>query len=765
MDIKIEICPADIRNRLFEAGKLGQRENILMLADGWALIEKKEDYKVIYRAVHTYTLEETLICVRKYKIEPYEYRKVAIKLYRLGKRPGYPVMTKEQRAISLLSQIFDSIFPHHGLILRENQKELSLHMLRALQRNKLALCEAEVGTGKTHAYLTAAIVYNLFEEHKRPVVVSTSTIALQEAIIAEYIPQLSHILRSHRITEKPLSYVVRKGKAHYVCDLRLRAYESSIRYLGENSWLIDFLANLKRADNLHIDMDKMPITPYVKKRICVINCSSSCPMYFSCRYITYLKKCRDNYHDFQITNHNYIFAEILGLKAGKEKKLPDYGIMVIDEAHKIKEVARQMYCTVFKLSEINDLIGIIRPDEFSNNGVRKEIRQMCDSLKELINELLSCLNPSILESHENDIMYGSINNKVTVAAVFKRLVRQVCVIERFFSGSHTNGKVKIITGRCRELENKFIAMADLHNNVLWAEKNASGIVQFCTLPKYLEQILYQDIWNSDAKKILTSGTLSVKGDFSHYKKVTGIQLMQPDSVRLMEISKASPFDYQHNAILYIPERMPFPNIRDNNYIMAVKKEILRLIQATIGHTMILFTSYGLMEKIYYQIKNDIVELPLFMMGKGQLNALELYKNSGNGILFASDSAGEGVDLPGDILSSLIIVKLPFPIPDPVMQYEQLAYKDFQSYVDAVITPEMLLKLRQWIGRGIRKETDTTAFSILDCRAGLHGKYRKNILDVLPGMPVTDSIYEIHRFIREKKSEEYFKRRDEDEKYN
>lgn len=765
MDIKIEGCSADIRNRLYEAGKLLHRENIIMIVNGWALLEKKAGEKIVYRAVNTYSLEEVSLFIRKNRLEYSEYRKAAIQLQNLEKHAGVPEITKEKRALSLLAYTFDYILPQHGLALRESQKDLSLHMLRALQRNKLALCEAEVGTGKTHAYLLAAIIYNQFVFPKKPVVISTSTIALQEALIKEYIPQLSSILRLHRIIEEPLSYVVRKGKAHYVCDLRLRTYESSMRYLGKGSWLIDYLENIQRADYLHIDMDKMSISPYVKKCISVSFCGPTCPIYFSCRYITYLKKCRDKYHDFQITNHNYVFAEILGIKAGKERRLPDYGIIVFDEAHKIKDVAKQMYCTVLKVSEIDGLIGIIRPENFENSRVRKEIMLMCNTLSDYKNELLEGLNTEVLESHESETLYSYICDKSAIKIVFKKLERQVRVIENYFSGTHSETKIGPIIGKCKELESKFVLLSDAKNNIIWAEKNTSGIIQFCTLPKMLEKILCQDVWNTEAKKILTSGTLSVKGNFTHFKRSTGIHFMQPETVRITEISKASPFDYWQNAILYIPERMPFPDIRDDNYLLAIKKEILHLIQVTYGHTMVLFTSYRLMEKIYYQVRNELKDLPVFMMGKGRLDALEKYRMSKNGVLFASDSAGEGLDLPGDILSSLIVVKLPFPIPDSVMQYEQMVYKDFRSYVEAVIMPEMLLKLRQWFGRGIRNETDTTAYTILDCRAGLHGKYRQNILDALPQMPVTDRIQDISRFIIEKKGEEYFKKQVEDEKNN
>lgn len=148
-----------------------------------------------------------------------------------------------------------------------------------------------------------------------------------------------------------------------------------------------------------------------------------------------------------------------------------------------------------------------------------------------------------------------------------------------------------------------------------------------------------------------------------------------------------------------------------------------------------------------------MEYPLLLMGRGKLNALEDFRESGNGVLLASDSAGEGIDLPGDILSSLIIVRLPFPIPDPVLDYERTLYERFQDYLADIILPTMLIKLRQWIDRGIRRETDTCAFSILDSRA--EKRYREDILAALPDMPVTDRIEDVRRFILDHKDENYF----------
>ncbi len=186
------------------------------------------------------------------------------------------------------------------------------------------------------------------------------------------------------------------------------------------------------------------------------------------------------------------------------------------------------------------------------------------------------------------------------------------------------------------------------------------------------------------------------------------------------------------------------------------------MSATHGHTLILFTSYWLMERVFYGLKEQLSDYPLFLMGRGRLDVIRKFRRSGNGVLFASDSAGEGIDLAGDILSSLIVVKLPFPVPDPVMEYQRNQYDDFDLYRREIIIPEMLIKLRQWFGRGIRREKDTAVFSILDSRASLRGRYRAEILNTLPAMPVTDRLMDVADFIISKKADSYFMDKEREE---
>ena len=307
--------------------------------------------------------------------------------------------------------------------------------------------------------------------------------------------------------------------------------------------------------------------------------------------------------------------------------------------------------------------------------------------------------------------------------------------------------------RCQELTDKLTVFLNSGNAICWMEKRENGRLALCAVPMELEQVLFRDIWSRPIPVIITSGTMSVWGDFGHFKRMTGLSFAALS--RIMETSKPSPFDFQSNGLLYIPERMPFPNIWDDSYIQAVMAEILQIVSATHGHTLILFTSYWLMERVFYGLKEQLSDYPLFLMGRGRLDVISSFRRSGNGVLFASDSAGEGIDLAGDILSSLIVVKLPFPVPDLVMEYQRNQYEDFDLNRRDSIIPEMLFKLRQWFGRGIRREQDTAVFSILDSRASLRGRYRAEILNTLPTMPVTDRLIDVEDFIIRKKTDSYF----------
>ncbi|GHV47915.1 hypothetical protein FACS189499_06290 [Clostridia bacterium] len=226
--------------------------------------------------------------------------------------------------------------------------------------------------------------------------------------------------------------------------------------------------------------------------------------------------------------------------------------------------------------------------------------------------------------------------------------------------------------------------------------------------------------------------------------------------RTTEICTPSPFDYHKNALLYLSKNVPFPNVENPaSYINAVTNEVERLINASKGRAAILFTSYNVMGRVHAELEKKQLPFPMFKLERSTSNAIEHFKASKNGVLFASGALWEGIDIPGDSLSMLIIVKLPFQVPDPISEYEKSQYADFREYREDVLIPEMLVKLKQGFGLLVRTETDTGVVAILDCRANECGAYFQPVIAALPDCRVTNDLDEVDPFLKAVKSDEYW----------
>ena len=256
-------------------------------------------------------------------------------------------------------------------------------------------------------------------------------------------------------------------------------------------------------------------------------------------------------------------------------------------------------------------------------------------------------------------------------------------------------------------------------------------------------------WDRVRSWILTSGTLAAGGNFQRSQTLLGLA----GDKRVKTSVTPSPFPYEKNCLLYLPSapHVPMGGWREVQYL---SEQLLALVEATHGHTLVLFTSYKLMGAVYRQVK-DALGFPLFEMWRNGAAAIQEFKASENAVLFAAGSCWEGVDFPGDMVSSLVLPRLPFPVPDPLSQAEQEQFPSLEDYLQEVILPDMQVKLRQGFGRAIRSETDTYVVSLLDQRAALGGRYHQAAVEALPPVPVTDKLEDVAEFIRTHKEPHYF----------
>lgn len=227
------------------------------------------------------------------------------------------------------------------------------------------------------------------------------------------------------------------------------------------------------------------------------------------------------------------------------------------------------------------------------------------------------------------------------------------------------------------------------------------------------------------------------------------------SCRWTEIKAASPFPYQENCLLYFPANPTAAHFGSGEEADWIAEQILYLVTAANGHTLVLFPSYSLMSTAAHRLRGRL-SVPIMEVWRHAQDVIRQFKQCDNAVLFASGSCWEGVDFPGDMVSSLILPRLPFSAPDPLSEAEREQYPTLENYIREAVVPEMQRKLRQGFGRAIRTETDVCAVSILDRRACPGGRYHQAVLDALPECPVTHSVGEIEAFLRLKKGPEYFR---------
>lgn len=636
----------------------------------------------------------------------------------------YPTGYAESHRIA--EQIFREILPRHGMAVREEQIALCHEVLDTLYNKEISLCEAGVGIGKTLAYLVACILWQMHRpsQLKMPVAISTSSVALQDAILTEYLPDLSAIMLAEGIIRDPITAVVRKGKERFVCDARLAERQAKAISKGQRQ-----KNSLRMAESI-LDLDHIPnLTRYDRCRICVPqSCPRDCFLRLDCRYQQYLRDSMKP--DIQICNHNYLLANASHRQEDRPLLLRSYQALVVDEAHKLPDAARQMYTETLSAQDMDDLCSLLQRAHFK--GLSKRLRTVFLTLS------ISCAPSFAIPKRKISIPFSLTPFRQAAIADSINLLQYI--------GSQPD-MPHYLQYRLAEAESLLrLFLLDVPTRILYLEFSADGQPTFCAASNRVPQLLRSALWNTREPTILTSGTLTAAGDFDHTEQLLGLSAYAP----LRHFRAESPFNYRKKCLLYIPARRAAA-VPENQYLA---DRIVRLTAACHGHALVLFTSYRQMRNVYDALGGRLT-FPVFQAGRGQNRSIQQFRQSGNGVLFAAGSCWEGIDFPGDMVSLLIIAKLPFPIPDPVSNYERQQYPKLRDYISAEVIPEMQKKLRQGFGRAIRTEQDSCVVAILDERAGIGGRYHDAALAALPICPITEKIEDVQQFIREQKRPDYF----------
>ena len=649
----------------------------------------------------------------------------------------------QKRAHQEVEKTFRVLLPEQGLAVREEQIRLCHEMLDTLLGERIALCDAGVGIGKTYAYLVACVLmrkYSILMERnslpkQHPVVVSTSSIALQKAILSEYVPFLSRVLVEQGIIQTPLRAVVRKGKEHFVCDNRLEQRIEAIRYKQKNAVQREALLSLRK----HYDMDIVKdLSGFDRRLVCVPKfCPRECPGRQMCRYQRYLEESKKQDVFLQICNHNYLLADAFHRREEYKPLLADYRALVVDEAHKLPEAARQMFGKNLCMDDIREIAYYLER-EHQNVEAR--------TLKTGMYSIFTIIRESHMFSH------GIKENFQLTGECEFCLWEGIQMIERMME--QLKGVVpKWVLNRLQEAKEVLECFLQKNSKyVLHLRMDKEKIPVLCAASREIPQLLREMLWDREQalSVILTSGTLKAGKGFARTLQMTGLE----GRTDVQSYVAESPFAYEENCLLYLPKTLRKCKRGSREEVEMVAGQIHSLICSTYGHTLVLFTSYTLMGSVY-QILRDGIPFPMVEVWRHSQEEILRFKTMENAVLFAAGSCWEGVDFPGDMVSSLIIVKLPFAVPDPISEAEKETYESLEDYIQAIIVPDMQKKLRQGFGRAIRTETDTCVVSILDFRAVKGGKYHEDVMCALPPCQMAEELREVQDFIRSRKGVEYY----------
>jgi ATP-dependent DNA helicase DinG len=615
---------------------------------------------------------------------------------------------------------------------RAGQIEMAQAVFESFRAGATLMAEAGTGTGKTWAYLVPAMLSG------KKVVVSTGTKTLQDQILDHDIPFLRKNIDSR------LKVVCLKGRRNYLCRRRFLEFcyqptlwsrEEATLFRRFQQWAAT--SNSGDRSEIHWLPDNFRAWNDV--------CSSSeyclgrqCPEFSRC----HLTRVRSEAAraDIVVVNHHLFFADMALRLKGGDGVIPEYEAVVFDEAHQLEDVAGEYFGFHFSSFALSQLSR----DMMKGGGAKKQdssaVQAMGRQLEVLSRLFALCLTQPGRGAgrcrFEPEKVSGDFAS--TCSQIVHALGELPTLVKPF---EEKDENLACAGRRAAELSEALTALVEQKDQTLvyWQEASQQGVFLRAT-PIEIGPLLGRLLFSTVPSVVMTSATLSVAGGFDFVRKSLGV----PAGGR--ELLVRSPFHYERQAIAYLPRRFPAPN--EGAFCARMAEEAAEIIEKTRGRTLLLFTSYKNMHEVH-KILEGRISFPLLVQGQKTKRALlQEFKDKVESVLFATSSFWQGIDVPGEALSCVIIDKLPFEVPDdPVTasRLDRIAKQGGNAFYDYQV-PRAAIQLKQGIGRLIRSSADRGVIAVFDIRM-LTKNYGQVFVKSLPPCRIVHSLDQIDTFWR------------------
>ncbi len=647
------------------------------------------------------------------------------------------LIEKELAVAGGLSQIMDNFED------RPEQRQMALAVWDALEAGNHLLVEAGTGVGKSLAYLLPTALWSLKENKK--VVIATGTKILQTQLIYKDIPIVKKLVGDELKTE------IVYGQENYVCKRRLFTATTyglfdTKEEMDEISRIVDWI---KISSGILFDYPESVVPSILEK---ITRDSEACPgrrcaYYQECIY--YRAKARWDGAHLLVANHHLLLAHI---QTGY-RLLPEFAAVVLDEAHRLEEVAANSFGLELSNTGIGRLLSSLYNPRFGRGFLTRI--EMSDEQRERL--------AGLVRSGQEQVKTFFSEVRAWLGRDGKKKVEEKNFVENILDDTLRQIGIELVEIHKQEVDenlafeiesyarrverrrtglNNFLEIAD-SNSVYWVERAERDKIVLESALIEVGEVLQKYLFEVIPTSILTSATLACNKDFSFISQRLGLDQYQALLV-------ASPFNYQKQALIYIGTDLPLPTEEEMFYDAAARR-IGEMLAITKGRALVLFTSFRALEAVFERLARQTPdELPFTLLCQGEgprQQLLDQFKSDIPSVLFATQSFWQGVDVPGEALLCLIITRLPFDVPDDprvtaiVNRLKNLNQDPFQSYQ----LPQAVLRLRQGFGRLIRSQKDYGVVCILDNRV-VKKAYGQKFLAALPRCPITGKIGDVKKFL-------------------